>query len=426
VADDDPDYLILANAAPAAADLDNDGDLEVVTGNGKSLFIWHDDGTPLAGWPQVLALGEPPYDLGAPRDYTIADVDGDGLRDILMTRRTWVVVMRSDGSMLPGWPAKINDNIYLSPPPWERTISVGDVTGDGNPEVVVVETRGFYNSQNLHVYDAGGVELPGFPQPITKRNSIDENAPVLADLDGDGVLDIAANSDRIKRLSTLDGAGNRLRMRTRIPSFKQRFLGAGTFGSEQELLTAGDIDGDGDAEVLVSTEAQNVRVRCGGYNCTWTFVFARTGTNYVQVVDSESREVAGWPVAYVYNSGDNAHGPGSVAIGDIDGDGAQDLVLGTGMCHAPYDYSYHRCYSVDAFRRNGSRLAGFPKPLPYPGATQSVMPAIGDLDSDGLKDIVFVDYGGHILAWTVPGTPGPENMQWPMYRHDPAHTGALQ
>jgi hypothetical protein len=51
---------------------------------------------------------------------------------------------------------------------------------------------------------------------------------------------------------------------------------------------------------------------------------------------------------------------------------------------------------------------------------------VGDLDGDGLKEIVFIDFFGHILVWTVPGTPGPEVAEWPMYQHDAAHTGALQ
>ena len=95
------------------------------------------------------------------------------------------------------------------------------------------------------------------------------------------------------------------------------------------------------------------------------------------------------------------------------------------MCWAAPDYAYHRCYTILAYRADGTPLPGFPKPTPSPGATQAVMPAIGDLDGDGLKEIVWADFNGNVLVWTVPGTPGPENMQWPMFRHDAAHTGAL-
>jgi hypothetical protein len=80
---------------------------------------------------------------------------------------------------------------------------------------------------------------------------------------------------------------------------------------------------------------------------------------------------------------------------------------------------------VYAIRPDGSLLPGFPKPTPDGGKSKLATPALGDLDGDGLQEIVWIDDANDVLVWTVPGTPGPENMQWPMYRHDAAHTGAL-
>jgi len=85
----------------------------------------------------------------------------------------------------------------------------------------------------------------------------------------------------------------------------------------------------------------------------------------------------------------------------------------------------HRCHTLYARHANGSRLPGFPKPTVAPSGSKLVDPAIGDLDGDGLKEIVWIDFWGNIMVWNIPGTPGPEVMQWPMHRHDPAHTGAL-
>ena len=68
-------------------------------------------------------------------------------------------------------------------------------------------------------------------------------------------------------------------------------------------------------------------------------------------------------------------------------------------------------------------LPGFPKATPGPGAAQGNMPAIADLDGDGLKEIVWIDFYGNLLVWSVPGTPAPEHAEWAMFRHDPAQTG---
>ena len=177
---------------------------------------------------------------------------------------------------------------------------------------------------------------------------------------------------------------------------------------------------------MLSTEFQNHKTRCGRNFCRTRFVLGpKTGSDFVQIVDGREKTLPGWPLERAHTQADNAHGPGSAAIADLDGDGAQDLVLGTGMCWTATDYSYHRCYGVHALRGDGTSLAGFPKPLGSPGATRAVMPAVADLDGDGLKEIVFIDFVGNVLVWTVDGIPGPENAEWPMHRQNPAHTATL-
>jgi hypothetical protein len=80
---------------------------------------------------------------------------------------------------------------------------------------------------------------------------------------------------------------------------------------------------------------------------------------------------------------------------------------------------------VYAFRRDGSLLPDFPKPTPTLGIHKLFTPALGDLDGDGLTEIVWVDGNNDVLVWNVPGTPGPSRMQWPMFRGNATHTAAV-
>jgi hypothetical protein len=116
------------------------------------------------------------------------------------------------------------------------------------------------------------------------------------------------------------------------------------------------------------------------------------------------------------------------SIADVNGDLAPDVVTGGGICvveDAGRGFAGRRCFPVYAFDRNGNVLPGFPKSTSGPAGGQSTSPAVADLDGDGLKEIVWVDIWGHLLVWNVAGIAAPEAPPWPMYRQNPALTGAV-
>jgi subtilisin family serine protease len=421
------------DTAPTAADLDGDGRLEVVAANYEEIFIWHDDGTPLAGWPK--AISDEPYPgwrYSPTGDIVLTDLDGDGARDLVFRLgRALAAVRVSDGTYLPGFPVR-KDCYLLSPACFEGAVAVGDATGDGVKEIAIIENTLYgHGRQYLHLYDNQGRLLPGFPVKMTSRfryGSVSGfGVPVMADVDGDGALDIALNTDKAKRIRVYSSDGRKVR--TQPAKLPQHILeyGApiGKFYSDQEPLSAADLNGDGRAEILVGSDFPAVR-RKG--NSWWFLLPPYSGTDYLSVVTGGDVPLAGWPIALSYPRADKAHGAGTAVVGDLDGDGRHDVVTGTGICQywgSYTDPTLHRCYGIYAFDRNGALLPGFPKPVPTPSPQLGNSVAIGDLDGDGLKEIVFLDYKGNVIVWTVPGTPGPERMQWPMIRHDPAGTSAL-
>jgi len=93
----------------------------------------------------------------------------------------YLSVLQADGSGTPGWPAYFGYSHSWSAP------SIGDIDGDGYREVAITS----YNSgieSHLFVFRGDGTSLPGFPVTYSSLQSF--SCPVLADIDGDGDLEI--------------------------------------------------------------------------------------------------------------------------------------------------------------------------------------------------------------------------------------------
>ena len=112
-------------------------------------------------------------------------------------------------------------------------------------------------------------------------------------------------------------------------------------------------------------------------------------------------------------------------IGDIDGDGQAEVVTGRGHCPYWNTALDGNCLSLTAMKAGHVEAIGFPKPTHAPNPTKMATPAIADLDGDGATEIVWVDGAGRLMVWNVPSAGTPPSYQWPMARHDAAHTGAL-
>ncbi|MBN2200513.1 VCBS repeat-containing protein [bacterium] len=95
-------------------------------------------------------------------------------------------------------------------------------------------------------------------------------------------------------------------------------------------------------------------------------------------------------------------------IGDVDGDGSQDILVSTseGL--------------ITAVSSDGGRVEGFPLPL-Y--GRQAVSPTLADIDGDGRIEILTASDGGQMAVWDMDGSSENLNKAWPMARHDAAGSG---
>src|SRR5690606_32028824 len=101
---------------------------------------------PMESWPQVL----PDVPAGPP---AVGDVTGDGQPEVVLTLVNGeVFVFDAQGLVLPGWPRLLDGPIHHGP-------TLADVNHDGRDEIVVATELG-----NAHALTGlGGGELSGWP-----------------------------------------------------------------------------------------------------------------------------------------------------------------------------------------------------------------------------------------------------------------------
>jgi len=169
------------NSSPTITDINNDGTPEIIIGGaslrGSSqgyLYVLKNDGTFLnPNFP--FRAGS----YGVSSTTAVGDLDGDSFSEMIFVGGDFKLhaLNHQDGSEVTGFPVGLNA--------FRSSVALGDVTGDDALEIVVLEE----NASNIRVYDASGGLIPNWPQPIIGCGCV-ATSPSLADLDGDGKLDI--------------------------------------------------------------------------------------------------------------------------------------------------------------------------------------------------------------------------------------------
>jgi cell division septation protein DedD len=352
---------------PALADFDHDGTLEIVVGNNSSnpygkyriLYVLKHDGSDYPGWPKFSSnyISDPP---------TIEDINNDGENEILIGMEDWKMhAIGIDGSELSGWPVWVGHSQNVS------GVAVGDIDQDEDKEVV------FGNGNYIYAFHHDGSLVSGGWPVYTNPPSVGYNgtvfvAPSIGDIDNDGENEIIAtagakNSNHTeKQIFAINGDGSV------VDNWPTLAHGRIQWGN----VALGDIDNDDIPEVVVGDSE--------GYIYAW---------------NGDASDVNGWPVRYI--GGMSTRSGISVAIGDTNADGYYEVLAGT---------------------RDGLKLISHNGQEVWNKAVDVVFgPAVSDLDSDGLTNIIALD-GEEIFVWDYPGTFVEEGIEWGMFGHDSQQT----
>ncbi|MEO1279760.1 MAG: FG-GAP-like repeat-containing protein, partial [Planctomycetota bacterium] len=281
--------------------------------------------------PTQLFTPPVPYGVGGlPLAVAMGDLDGDGDNDLVVvnTANDDISVLLNDGA--GALALEVRFAVGSEP----VAVAIADLDGDGDNDLVVANGTGDDVSVLLNNGDA--TFAPGVPYGLTDRPT----SIVLGDLDGDGDTDLAVAVDGIGEgvVGVLLNNGNA----TFAPEVSY------SVGQLPEAIALADLDGDGDNDLaVVNLIDDTVTVLVNGGDATF-------------------------PTSTLLNVGDQ---PNAVALGDLDGDGDHDLVVA--------NFSDD---DVSVLLNNGD--ATFAPGVRYTVGRLPVAVAIGDLDGDGDHDLV--------------------------------------
>jgi hypothetical protein len=288
-----------------------------------------------------------------PSSVEIADVNRDGKPDLVVANggSNDVTVLLGDGR--GGFAPAPDSPFSASKSP--NDVAIADLNHDGNPDLVFANHDTSYLT--ILLGDGRGGFAPASSSPLTVHSRPHPHGVAAADVDGDGHLDLVTDSWGENKVTVLFGDG------------KGGFTSPGTTFDvgphPYQRVRAADLSGDGRADIVTTN--------LDGASVTVLLSDGRRGFT----------PAPGSP----FPAGGKPFG---VAIGDVNGDGRLDLVVGNWGGH-PEDSSFD---AVNVLIGDGK---GAFSPLPGSPLRAGRAPArvaIGDLNGDGIGDIAVANYVG--------------------------------
>jgi len=394
---------------PAVGDILGRGDMAIVVASREGkVYAFNARGERLKGFPVSVRPGSR---SGAPREIlesgilsrpVLADLDGKRGKEIVVTALDGnVYAWRGDGRPLAGFPVAVADprtgwraKIVSSP-------SVGDIDGDGRPEIVLgtngvrdglAAAYAIHANGSLH---AGGPFLKGWDPvevPLLRDTLLPTLAtgvqmtPALVDVDHDGDMEVVlygATGTGIFLLDDRPGGEPKFVARySPLPGPRSEFSGISFLASPGSPLVT-DTDGDGEMELyapVLPMRVLSMRINpgipmdvppaLGGWGMGPDSLLATT----VPMIPSFPRRMEDVTLL------------AAPVAADVDGDGNEEILLGSGG------------YLLHAFKKTGGEAEGFPK---FTGGWVLSPPAVGDLDGDGEPELVSVTREGYLFAWRL-------------------------
>lgn len=381
---------------PALVDLDGDGDLEIVYGDSSQrIQARHHNGASVTHWPVNVgrSLADGPVAVAKLKlDDTLFIVAG--------TTDGRVVAYDVDGSPMPGWP-------YDTGTGAPTYVSIGALGGP-YPRTVVVASGELLTFRNWRG------QLPAGAYYRTSAGHTYDAPCAIGDVDGDGVAEVVCGRDNLVFAVKMKQAAS--------------VFGRTLPSNVSDAVTLGDLDLDGEAEIIVPTVNGTLYAmdeNGADFPGSWPFTsdtatpltsaaiaqclgafepeVAVAARNYaVHLLWDDGAQQSGYPV----HTGTGWYIYGAPVMGRVFGT-SSDVVIGA---------RDNQGWSWDNF---GAVNPGWPRGF---ADHVHVSPAMGDLDGDGSTEIVFLTLDA-MVVFDLEQVPATYDRLWAMYGHDPQRTG---
>ncbi len=385
-------------SSPAVADIDNDGQAEVI-GAAYSLFVLNGK-TGQLKWSMALQGGR------IWPGVVVADLDNDGKLEIVSAESGGYLNVVQDvnhaGKLL--WSRRPTTSEL-------RGLSVADLDNDGKLEIVVTAAIG--SQTDTWVYDASGNLRAGWPQLQGNGGyawGVYNDNAALGDIDGDGKKELVVPSD-VHYINAYEANGALVKANALYGN--KNWGQVGVWENASFEVTGGEqcASGlprsknyranfaDGPADILdVNGDGHNEVVATGNvYDCskdpyqsryTGVYLFNgdRTRFNAGGYDWSTAPVDTGAPISEDYNVIETAEA--NPVVADLDGDGKKEIL------YASYDGRLH------AFWLDKTEHGQWPYSVYHPADgfySFASEPVVADLDNDGKAEVIFT-------SWVQKGT----------------------
>ncbi len=314
-------------------------------------------------------LYNPAFATGAnPNSVAIGDLDGDGKPDLAVVNKSFstISVFRNNsntGSLTFG---SFASNVDFTTGTGPQSVAIGDLDGDGKPDLAVAN----FNSSTVSVYrntaTSGSINAGSFADKVDFATGASPYSVAIGDLDGDGRPDLAVANGGSNTVSIFRNTASSGSITT------------GSFAANVDFATGispisvviGDLDGDGKPDLAVANN-----------NANSVSVFRNSSTSGSITTGSFAAKVD-------FTTGTS---PYSVVIGDLDYDGKPDLAVANNNAN-----------SVSIFHNTSSTgsitTGSFAAKVDFGTGSGPRSVAIGDLNGDRIPDLAIANGGSSTVS----------------------------